>query len=342
MGFHLTDGRILIKKISKSKKNVKFYTITNEEETSNSYNYVTGLNIDPPGFGLREFMGNNFTDSRITFCREDILAFLPQGIWIREVTLPKEAKIYKFKGSPKGWRADRIILGERRRIDINVIRQLIDEGADVHADNDYALHFACFSGQLELVKLLLHCGADIHANDDCDDGGALQWASTYGHIEIVRLLIDSGADVNANGDYALRCALGNDKFEVAKFLLDHGANVNTALIRASADGQLEVGELEVVKYLLDHGADIHADNDAALRSASYQGHLEIVKILLDHGADIHAYNDGALLLASFDGHLNVVQYLLDHGGVLSSFLCKIFIGQFFEERQVLTHFSYRV
>ena len=28
--------------------------------------------------------------------------------------------------------------------------------------------------------------------------------------------------------------------------------------------------------------------------------------------------------------------------VLSSFLCKIFIGQFFEERQVLTHFSYRV
>jgi hypothetical protein len=28
--------------------------------------------------------------------------------------------------------------------------------------------------------------------------------------------------------------------------------------------------------------------------------------------------------------------------VLSSFLCKIFIGQFFEERQVLTHFSYGV
>ena len=27
--------------------------------------------------------------------------------------------------------------------------------------------------------------------------------------------------------------------------------------------------------------------------------------------------------------------------VVSSFLCKIFIGQFFEERQVLTHFSYR-
>jgi len=26
---------------------------------------------------------------------------------------------------------------------------------------------------------------------------------------------------------------------------------------------------------------------------------------------------------------------------VSSFLCKIFIGQFFEERQILTHFSYR-
>jgi hypothetical protein len=28
--------------------------------------------------------------------------------------------------------------------------------------------------------------------------------------------------------------------------------------------------------------------------------------------------------------------------VLSSFLCKFFIGQFFEERQVLMHFPYRV
>ena len=34
--------------------------------------------------------------------------------------------------------------------------------------------------------------------------------------------------------------------------------------------------------------------------------------------------------------------LTELGEVLSSFLCKIFIGQFFEERQVLTHFSYRV
>ncbi len=28
--------------------------------------------------------------------------------------------------------------------------------------------------------------------------------------------------------------------------------------------------------------------------------------------------------------------------VLSTFLCKIFMSQFFEERQVLTHFSYGV
>jgi len=28
--------------------------------------------------------------------------------------------------------------------------------------------------------------------------------------------------------------------------------------------------------------------------------------------------------------------------VLSIFLCKIFIGQFFEERQIFTHFTYRV
>ena len=32
----------------------------------------------------------------------------------------------------------------------------------------------------------------------------------------------------------------------------------------------------------------------------------------------------------------------EQDGILSRFLCKSFIGQFFEERQVFTHFSYRV
>ena len=34
-----------------------------------------------------------------------------------------------------------------------------------------------------------------------------------------------------------------------------------------------------MKYLVEQGADIHAENDQALRVASYNGYLEIVKYL---------------------------------------------------------------
>ncbi len=42
------------------------------------------------------------------------------------------------------------------------------------------------------------------------------------------------------------------------------------------------------------------------------------------------------------GALEALRSRILNTEVLSSFLCKIFIGQFFEERQVLTHFSYGV
>jgi ankyrin repeat protein len=73
------------------------------------------------------------------------------------------------------------------------------------------------------------------------------------------------------------------------------------------------GKLDFVEYLLAAGADVHADNDGALRWASYNGHTEMVKVLLAADADVHADNDGALRWASDEGHTEVVKVLLAAG-----------------------------
>jgi ankyrin repeat protein len=49
---------------------------------------------------------------------------------------------------------------------------------------DYALKWASINGHTEIVKLLLEHGADVHAENDW----ALRWAYYYGHTEIVKLL----------------------------------------------------------------------------------------------------------------------------------------------------------
>ena len=51
-------------------------------------------------------------------------------------------------------------------------------------DDDYALRSASGNGHPEVVRLLLEHGADVHAGDDY----ALRLASRNGHPEVVRLL----------------------------------------------------------------------------------------------------------------------------------------------------------
>ena len=105
---------------------------------------------------------------------------------------------------------------------VEVVKLLLAAGADVHADNDHVLRWASDNGRVEVVKLLLAVGADVHAEDDF----ALRRASRYGHVEVVKLLLAAGADVHAKDDYALRWASKYGQVEVVKLLLAAGADKN--------------------------------------------------------------------------------------------------------------------
>jgi ankyrin repeat protein len=206
---------IFIKNIqnqSKSKKggNMKFYKITNKNETHNGMTYHDGLNEDVLPFnpsGDCTPGGIYFTDV------ENILAFIEYGPWLREVTIPKGGKVYQNPGTPKKWKARRVILGKRRKL-TKAIPMLIKEGAHVHADNDLALRWASLNGYLEVVKTLLEAGANVHAKDDSALGRAVE----NGHLGVVKTLLKAGANVHAKDDYALRWAAKNGHLEVAKVL----------------------------------------------------------------------------------------------------------------------------
>lgn len=68
--------------------------------------------------------------------------------------------------------------------DLPSVKKLVENGADIHSDNDFALRNASENGQLEVVRYLVENDADIHAKDDL----ALRNASENGHIEVVRYL----------------------------------------------------------------------------------------------------------------------------------------------------------
>lgn len=70
-----------------------------------------------------------------------------------------------------------------------VVRLLINEGADVTAFENHAIRHAAGAGQVEIVRLLIEAGADVTALNNC----ALRWAADEGHTEVVSLLTEAGA-----------------------------------------------------------------------------------------------------------------------------------------------------
>jgi len=190
---------------------MNYYKILNEKENHNDLQYKTGLNVDPISF-------NPYGDCKpggIYFASRDIFAFLDYGPWIRKVTLPEDAQVYKNPGLPEKWKANKVILGERRRIGIEVIQELINEGVDPNAGDNWALRWATENGFLEIVKILIDGGADPNVFD----GYALQIAARYGYLKIVKLLIDNGANPKSTNSWALRWAAENKQLDFVKLLI---------------------------------------------------------------------------------------------------------------------------
>ena len=173
------------------------------------------------------------------------------------------------------------LVGSSMRGDVNRVNVLLDSGADIHAQEDYALRWAAKRGHLEVVKLLLDRGAGIHAQND----DSLRWAAWHGHLEVVKLLLDRGADIHAEYDHAFRWAAERGHFEVVKMLLDRGAD-----IRAQSDYALRIasfnGNVDLVRMLIDRGADAFAQGNFALRKSVVNGHDDVSMLLVAVGADL--------------------------------------------------------
>ena len=114
----------------------------------------------------------------------------------------------------------------------------------------------------------------------------------------VQELLAQGVDIeshNANGHSALLLATHHNAIDVARILIDTGANVNamdnitdSPYLYAGAEGRLEI-----LRMALAHGADLASINrygGTALIPAAHHGHIETVRELLKTGIDIDHIN----------------------------------------------------
>ncbi|KAM0874617.1 hypothetical protein ACQ4PT_037310 [Festuca glaucescens] len=124
-------------------------------------------------------------------------------------------------------------------------------------------------------------------------GGPFQTAARLGKLDAVKCMVEElGFDVDAgsqDGITALVAATMDERMEVMRYLLDHGADPNkqynsgfAALHCAATKGRAEAAQL-----LLSTGAsvDIASCDGTPLHFAAAGGKIGVMKVLLEHHAD---------------------------------------------------------
>ena len=79
---------------------------------------------------------------------------------------------------------------------------LIERGATVSArardkDGQTPLHLALQAGQLDVVCMLIECGANVSVRNKDAFRTPFHVASQNGQLEVIRMLIERGTDVSA-------------------------------------------------------------------------------------------------------------------------------------------------
>jgi ankyrin repeat protein len=225
---------------------------------------------------------------------------------------------------------DRALIDAAWSNDLARARRLIEQGADVNAQDDTqqsAYLIATSEGYRDLLELTLANGADVTSLDSFDGTGLIR-AAERGHADIVGRLLRTGIDVdhvNNLGWTALHEAIvlgeGTEEYvDTVRLLVAGGADVRIAPQR---DGIAPVEHARsrgfdaiatTLQRTLDE--DRPADPDRALLEAAVFGDADAAALVVRSGANLEARDVDRrtpLLLAVTEDNLAVARLLVELG-----------------------------
>ena len=198
--------------------------------------------------------------------------------------------------------------------DLPTVQEAFTGGFDPNQLDRYgnaALHWAAALDHVELINLLLRCGAspDIRARQT--EATPLLLAIDNEATHAMLPLLEARSDLTARVSVrelnreqtlsAIDLAARRNRIDAIHLLIEHGADVAKLSSRAVAYAMAQRNP-DLMELLLEHGADdpaLHASSYSYVNQAVESGNIEILEVLVAHGAQP---SDAAMALSAAARH----------------------------------------
>ncbi len=176
---------------------------------------------------------------------------------------------------------------------------LINRGANINLQNRmYMTALMCAVKNTEIAKILIEKGAKIDIQDIGGETALMKAAEV--NPDVVKLLLDKGANILLrqqakfkSSQNALDYAAKAGNIPSAKLIIAKAKtlNVKDEIIRVSLHWAVIANQLEMAKYLLDEGANTEGNDDLGGYTPLMETSMyEMVKLLVSRGANVNAKN----------------------------------------------------
>ena len=173
----------------------------------------------------------------------------------------------------------------------NIVQLLIENNADYK----HTMYLAIIQGYEDFLQLLLANGANpnVHLPKQAQGCTPLLLAIYVKCEDMVKCLLSYGANVDLENEsdpdiIPINLAIQNGSLQIARYLLQNKAIINTKKCIAPIMFAIQTGSREALELLIKFGADTNISKDngtlTPLLNALYSKAWDIAKSLIKHGA----------------------------------------------------------
>ena len=213
---------------------------------------------------------------------------------------------------------------------LETVKFLLAHGANVNSRSRSGGTPLMFTTSLEIFNFLMEQGADVYAVDQ-EQWNVLLWQiGKSGSLAIIKALVEQyHFDVNQPdeaGTSPLMLAVKRGNLDVAKYLVDRGANVNAvdnegrnALFYLYKDYE---PDKQLLQYLITQGVDVNHLDKSGKNVLFYA--TKYIDLLLKTGADATVVaDDGTTVLMNYSLSFSNFKLLIQYGADPSEYAEKL-------------------